>query len=53
LHMFLALVCRNSNSSTVNSLEERANRLDKESSIDESLIQIKLTDKVILSKRQA
>ena len=53
LHMFLALVCRNSNSSTVNSLEERANRLDKESSIDESLIQIKITDKVILSKRQA
>jgi len=53
LHMFLALVCRNSNSSTVNSLEERANRLDKESSIDENLIQIKITDKVILSKRQA
>jgi len=48
LHIFLALVCRNSTSATINSLETRTKSLDVESSNDESLTQSRLTDTVML-----
>ena len=48
LHIFLALVCRNSTSTTINSLETRTKSLDVESSNDESLTQSRLTDTVML-----
>ena len=48
LHIFLTLVCRNSTSKTINSLETRTKSLDVESSNDESLTQSRLTDTVIL-----
>jgi len=48
LHIFLALVCRNSSSTTINSLTTRTKSPDTESSYDESLIQSRLTDTVML-----
>ena len=48
LHIFLALVCRNSTSTTIESLDTRKKSLDVKSSKDESLIQSRFTDTVML-----
>ena len=48
LHIFLALVCRNSTSTTMGSLDTRAKSLDAKLPGDESLIQSRLTDTVML-----